>query len=138
MAKARNVRPTRRYRKPDKPSPRRSRGAGLIFAALLFLAAIGAAVWMNKLPRIVLMIYLTASVIAFFTYAWDKSAAQNDRRRTPEANLHLLGLAGGWPGALIAQQWLRHKSSKIEFLRVYWATVLINCLAFGYFVSTRH
>jgi uncharacterized membrane protein YsdA (DUF1294 family) len=98
------------------------------------MAALAVAVMTHRLPRFILIIYASASAVAFAAYAWDKSAARNDQRRTPEANLHLLGLAGGWPGALLAQQLLRHKSSKIEFLRVCWATVLINCAALAYFV----
>ena len=40
--------------------------------------------------------------------------------------LHGLSLIGGWPGALIAQQVLRHKSRKEEFRFVFWLTVVIN------------
>ena len=36
-------------------------------------------------------------------------------------------LLGGWPGALIAQQTLRHKSRKASFRAVFWLTVLVNC-----------
>jgi uncharacterized membrane protein YsdA (DUF1294 family) len=48
-----------------------------------------------------------------------------------ESTLHLLALAGGWPGALVAQQKLRHKSKKESFRFVFWVTVLLN---FGVFV----
>jgi uncharacterized membrane protein YsdA (DUF1294 family) len=41
-----------------------------------------------------------------------------------------LALAGGWPGALLAQQVLRHKSTKREFRQVFWATVLLNVVGF--------
>ena len=37
-----------------------------------------------------------------------------------------MALAGGWPGALLAQQWLRHKSAKREFRAVFWATLVLN------------
>lgn len=40
---------------------------------------------------------------------------------------------GGWPGALIAQHTLRHKSSKREFRSVFWATVALNIT--GYFLA---
>lgn len=40
-----------------------------------------------------------------------------------------MALAGGWPGALLAQQWLRHKSSKTSFQLQFWLMVLINVVA---------
>jgi uncharacterized membrane protein YsdA (DUF1294 family)/cold shock CspA family protein len=70
--------------------------------------------------------YLLVSGIAFMAYALDKSAAVHGRWRTPESTLHLVGLACGWPGALFAQQLLRHKTAKTEFVMTFWATVLLN------------
>lgn len=60
----------------------------------------------------------------------DKSAAKRAAWRTPEKTLHWLALAGGWPGALLAQQLLGHKSAKAEFRRVFWLTVVLNVGAF--------
>lgn len=74
-------------------------------------------------------LYAVASVACFIAYALDKSAARKGRRRTPERTLLLLGLAGGWPGALAAQHWLRHKSSKTSFLARFWVTVVLNVSA---------
>lgn len=71
------------------------------------------------------------SVITFIVYAIDKSAARRRGPRTPERTLHLLALAGGWPGALLAQRWLRHKSAKASFRRVFWVTVAVNVLGFA-------
>lgn len=42
----------------------------------------------------------------------------------------LLGLAGGWPGAVLAQQWLRHKSSKLSFRWRFHVTVVLHLLLF--------
>ena len=78
----------------------------------------------------VLAVYIWLSLLAFIAYAVDKSAAINGRWRTPEKTLHLLGLAGGWPGALLAQQLLRHKCSKPSFVAVFWFTVAINIAGF--------
>jgi uncharacterized membrane protein YsdA (DUF1294 family) len=72
--------------------------------------------------------------VAFCAYALDKSAARTGRWRTPEGTLHIFGLAGGWPGALVAQKVLRHKSQKQSFQLVFWATVLLNCSALGWFI----
>ncbi|WP_457329053.1 DUF1294 domain-containing protein [Rhizobacter sp. P5_C2] len=74
--------------------------------------------------------YAGLSVITFVVYAIDKSAARRKGPRTPERTLHLLSLAGGWPGALLAQRWLRHKSAKASFRRVFWVTVVVNVLGF--------
>jgi len=74
--------------------------------------------------------YGIASLVAFVAYALDKSAARQGRWRTPESTLHGLGLVGGWPGALLAQQLLRHKSSKPSFAAAFWATVCLNVAGF--------
>lgn len=83
----------------------------------------------GHLPWLIAGGYLAVSIVAFIAYALDKSAAKNNRWRTQERTLHLLGLLGGWPGALLAQRVLRHKSKKTAFLLVFWLTVLINCAA---------
>lgn len=71
-------------------------------------------------------LYTFASIVCFAAYARDKAAARDGRRRTPERTLLLLGLIGGWPGAVLAQTHLRHKSSKNEFLTKFWISVAIN------------
>jgi uncharacterized membrane protein YsdA (DUF1294 family)/cold shock CspA family protein len=70
--------------------------------------------------------YGVVSLLALLVYALDKSAAVGGNWRTPESTLHLLSVAGGWPGALLAQQLLRHKTAKPEFVLVFWATVALN------------
>jgi len=64
--------------------------------------------------------------LSYLLYWWDKSAAQKGARRTPESNLHLMDLLGGWPGALVAQQQFHHKTAKASFQAVFWVTVLLN------------
>ena len=36
----------------------------------------------------------------------------------------------GWPGALLVQQLVRHKSSKLGFRSTYWDTVALNVIGF--------
>ncbi len=91
---------------------------------------------------VVLLAYVLLSLLAFMAYVFDKSAAVSGRWRTAEKTLHLFSLAGGWPGALVAQQLLRHKTSKRSFIAVFWVTVAINVLAFvawhsGYLPAPR-
>jgi uncharacterized membrane protein YsdA (DUF1294 family) len=40
--------------------------------------------------------------------------------------LPIILFAGGWPGAVLAQQWLRHKSSKAAFRARFRVTVIVN------------
>ena len=72
------------------------------------------------------IIYAVMSVITFCAYGIDKFKAQKGLWRIPEKTLHILELCFGWPGALLAQRILRHKSYKKSFRIVFWAMVLIN------------
>jgi uncharacterized membrane protein YsdA (DUF1294 family) len=71
-------------------------------------------------------VYLVASAVCFVACAVDKAAAIAGRWRLSERLLLALGLACGWPGAVVAQQLLRHKSAKRSFRRAFWASVLLN------------
>jgi len=73
--------------------------------------------------------YGAASIAAFAAYALDKSAARRHARRVAESTLHLLALAGGWPGAALAQSLLRHKTRKQPFRSLWWLSVALNCTA---------
>ena len=111
----------------------RGRGAPALRVGLplAFLVALGCASWLGRVPDEVLWLYFGASAITFMAYAMDKSAARRGGWRTPESTLHLLSLAGGWPGALLAQQRLRHKSSKAGFQWAFWFTVIANLAGLG-------
>ncbi len=100
--------------------------------AAVFSVLLVAAVLMEKLPDWMLALYVFASLITFLVYALDKTAARKGAWRTQESTLHLLALAGGWPGALVAQQQLRHKSRKRSFRAVFLVTVMVNCAALGW------
>ncbi|MCS7465357.1 DUF1294 domain-containing protein, partial [Stieleria sp. ICT_E10.1] len=97
-----------------------------VIAAWLFLVLVGLLVLSDQLPRLVLWFYLAASLVTYLVYAMDKSAARSGHWRTQESTLHLLSMIGGWPGALIAQEKLRHKTRKQSFRIVFGLTVLLN------------
>lgn len=101
----------------------------------VFLAFVAAIAVHGRLPFFVLWLYLGMSALSLGMYALDKSAAKKGGQRTPEKTLHLLSLGGGWPGAMYAQQLLRHKSSKTSFRIVFWLTVIINISALIYLLS---
>jgi uncharacterized membrane protein YsdA (DUF1294 family) len=83
----------------------------------------------NEAMKFLALFYLGMSVVSFMAYALDKSAARQGAWRISELTLHGLALGGGWPGALLAQQVLRHKTSKSSFRAVFWCTVALNLLA---------
>ena len=114
---------------------KRSNDSLLVIVAASFLVVVGAAVLAAEMPPLVLVLYMVASLITFIVYAVDKSAAQKGAWRTQESTLHLLSLVGGWPGALLAQQKLRHKSKKQSFRTVFWLTVLLNCGVFVWLLT---
>lgn len=112
-----------------------SNDSQLVIVAAFFLVIVGVSVLTAKIPPLVLVLYMVASLLTFIMYAVDKSAARKGAWRTQESTLHLLSLAGGWPGALVAQQKLRHKSKKQSFRSVFWLTVLLNCGVFVWLLT---
>ena len=101
--------------------------------SLALFAAAGLVHWV---PAVVPLLYLAMSLVTYVVYAMDKSAAQRNQRRTPENMLHLFALLGGWPGALIAQDQLRHKSVKAAFRFAFWITVILNLVALAWLLHS--
>lgn len=112
--------------------PARNDRVLMIASAAFFLFIVALAVAAGTQPVELLGFYLVASALTFLVYWMDKSAAESGARRVAERNLHLLALIGGWPGAMLAQQVLRHKSVKAEFRAVFWTTVAVNVAVFGW------
>lgn len=110
------------------------RGSLLLLPAFLLLYLGVDAAW--GVPSSLLVLYGAASVITFGTYAIDKWSAQRGGRRVAEKTLHGMALLGGWPGAILGQELLRHKSSKPSFRLVFWVTVILNVAAFVTLCST--
>lgn len=115
----------------------RLRGAGASWGlmSLLSMGLAAAAYALLVLLRLVplnratslLGLYFFWSPIAFGVYLRDKRLAVAGSRRVPERNLHFLEIVGGWPGALLAQRLLRHKSRKHGYQFVYWSIVFVHC-----------
>lgn len=94
-----------------------------IYALTLVLAI---SYYLGYIAPIIFLIFVIASIFTYLIYAKDKQAAKNDEWRTSEATLHLYSLFCGWPGAIVAQQKLRHKSKKQRFRVVFMFTVILN------------
>lgn len=100
----------------------------LLFLAIFFLLFIAGSAYFGKLHIMLTMYYFILSFLTYFAYDLDKSAAEDAEWRLPESLLHSLSILGGWPGALLAQVSLRHKTKKQSFRNVFWACVTLNCL----------
>ena len=114
---------------PEVPAARRSRPQTMSYVVLVaFAAAIVLATATGTFPSWVAALYLVASIACYVAYAIDKSAAQNRQWRVSEGALLGIGLLGGWPGAIVAQERLRHKTLKNSFRQAFWGTVALNVL----------
>jgi len=91
-----------------------------VFPALWYLSTV------KLLAAWIFWAFCVMSVLAFVAYGLDKRASTSGTRRTPEKTLQVIALLCGWPGALLAQQAFRHKSSKSSFQLVFWAMVFLN------------
>jgi uncharacterized membrane protein YsdA (DUF1294 family) len=89
-----------------------------------------------------LLFYLVMSIITYMVYRYDKENAEFNgpskvllRPRIPETTLHWLAFLGGWPGGLIAQQHLRHKTIKQPFQQTFrltmWANIALLAVSIG-------
>lgn len=76
------------------------------------------------------------SVLSVALYSYDKYAAIGGRQRVPEASFYLASFLGGWPGALIARPFLRHKVTKNRFIFFFWMTIALNL--FSLHLLLRH
>lgn len=133
-SRAENARFADEVEAPTQAVGWRKRGTWPVWFAVVFVGFLIAAAALGRLSWLIVMLYGVMSVATFIVYGWDKLSAKLGRWRTAEATLHVMGLAGGWPGALAAQRLLRHKSSKQEFLSKYWITVFFNIAIAGYLV----
>jgi uncharacterized membrane protein YsdA (DUF1294 family) len=105
--------------------------AHFLWWAVLLIAP-GIATWHiaqeEKFP-LILGWYAGASALTYLVYWHDKRRARSGGWRTPENILHLFELAGGWPGAFLAQRRLRHKSAKVSYQIVFWFIVALHQFA---------
>lgn len=75
------------------------------------------------------LLYLAlASAVSFVTYGIDKrrASSSDSTQRISERTLHLIDLAGGWPGGYWGRRVFRHKTLKRSFVIGFWMTVVLH------------
>jgi uncharacterized membrane protein YsdA (DUF1294 family)/cold shock CspA family protein len=117
-------------RRPQPTAPASEHADAFLIFACVFLLFVCGAVFILKLPIVIIGLYTIGSIISYITFSSDKSAAQNGQWRISEGTLMFFALIGGWPGALIAQRLLHHKTQKRSFQIGFWIIVIINCCLF--------
>jgi uncharacterized membrane protein YsdA (DUF1294 family)/cold shock CspA family protein len=105
------------------------------FISIFVLAAYAACVFKKIIPFHPLSIYALMSILTVHQYSKDKSAAKSKKWRTSEFKLHFFELAGGWPGALFAQHFYRHKSRKMRYQITFWLIVLLHGVSWALMIS---
>jgi uncharacterized membrane protein YsdA (DUF1294 family)/cold shock CspA family protein len=103
-----------------------SLNARTAMVAALSSACLVAAATMAPLTPLPFIAYPFFSSLAFLMYARDKLRAIRGDWRIPESSLHLVEMAGGWPGAYIAQQMMRHKTVKTSYQVTFWLIVSLH------------
>ncbi|SFS02477.1 Uncharacterized membrane protein YsdA, DUF1294 family [Microbacterium sp. cf046] len=125
-ARSTGPRPTSGALRPERDMSRPLPAALSWTVLLAFAVAFAVAVVVLGIPLWLPAVYAVASVITFAAYGADKSAARRGAHRVSEQTLLTLGVLGGWPGALVAQQVFRHKTRKRSFRRAFWTSVVAN------------
>lgn len=110
----------------------------LILISFTSLASLSYFTYLKIIPIQITAVYFGISIMTFIIYRHDKLAAESNNWRTNEKLLHLLSLIGGWPGALIAQRTLHHKSKKINFQLVFWIIVFFNVTFITFFTVHKY
>ncbi len=99
----------------------------MVLASLLFM---GARQYLRASPA--LAYFLAINVAAYPLWAVDKRQARRGDFRVPEWTLHLVSLAGGGVGAVVAMRTLRHKTRKRAFSLVHPALAALSVAALGW------
>jgi len=106
-----------------------------IYLASLFLLSITFSFLFKGFSQDIVIAYWLMSLATFILYAIDKSKAKKGKWRIQESTLHIFSIFCGWPGAVLAQQFLRHKSLKTSFRFGFWCTVVVNLTALSYWFN---
>lgn len=110
---------------------------GLLLITLILLVALTLLDIIQIPLLLVLVWYLLMSFVTFDLYGRDKFRAGMGMWRISEATLHLLELLGGWPGAVLAQEYFHHKTRKTSYQIQFMMNIIINLLFLSWFFSNE-
>ena len=79
--------------------------------------------------------YVVMSAVTFVLFGVDKSRAANGQWRIRESQLHALELLFGWPGAIAAMAYFKHKRRKLSFVLVIGLIILFHAAAWVFWFS---
>ena len=106
-------------------------GSGLYFVFILLILLL----WAKSMYLAVF--YLLLSFVTYIQFSMDKHYSMSSHWRISEKRLLLLSFLGGWPGGLLAQKYIHHKSSKKSFNRVFLLVIVLNLLSLIYLLSNN-
>jgi uncharacterized membrane protein YsdA (DUF1294 family)/cold shock CspA family protein len=86
-----------------------------LIAAALLVGLVILDMMLGRAPSWLIFFYFLTGLISAVLYSSDKSHAAKGEERVPEVVLHAIDLAGGIIGALLAQHFMRHKTTKSGF-----------------------
>lgn len=110
---------------------RQSRKTFLWVAGFLILAA-AATTWHFTHWNVYWIWLAILSVVTFGFYGFDKYSAVSGIQRVPEFVLHLMALAGGFPGAWFGRVLFRHKLRKSVFTAVILVATILHVALWFY------
>lgn len=94
---------------------------------ILFLIILAVAAEMGWMSKELFAWFLIINFLTGLSYWNDKMQSRmGTGRRIPEVTLHLFGVLGGWPAALLMIGLLRHKSRKTGYISNVWVTGVAN------------
>lgn len=97
-------------------------------AAILIMKLISTTFQPGSLVLIYCSLVILGSVAGFLAFGWDKFRAGRERSRVSEKLLHLISALGGWPGAVLGQQYFRHKTLKVRFRLILTTIIAVHVL----------
>lgn len=93
----------------------------------LFLVILAVAAEIDWVSKELFIWFMIINALAGLSYWNDKMQSRmGTGRRIPESTLHLFGVLGGWPAALMMINLLRHKSRKAGYVANVWLTGVMN------------